>query len=131
MSSAVIGKTKSAGFQAGKRKTLELSSDCLWRIVVSSKGQEPLGQNPKQIDPYTNGLSTFVEGSHYRQTVETELGKSALLQVRIISVGSKKSTLALHIEKLVDSTQREKFLNLFNSALRSFESEAEKTTVRH
>lgn len=106
-----VGKTRDAGFQAGARRTLNLSAQSLWTLVTSTAGQRCLGfAGAAQSD--AEGMSTFVDGSHSRRRVP-----EGLLQVRVLEATNGRATLALHLERLEDASARTDALARLKAAL--------------
>ena len=130
----VTGKTKSAGFQVGVRKTLEIERNKLWtwltdpsgfRYFIGEKIQNEV--NPKTVGVTGNGLeyrvTTFQPGSHIRRRWKLpEWNDHSILQVRIIDAGSNRTTLAIHQEKLAGKKEREFMLSYWKSVMTDIEA---------
>lgn len=111
------GKTKTAGWQAGARRTFAVSRADLWKLLLSAQGQRLLGsRSARALNARTPGVSTFVDGSHYRQK-----GRNGLLQVRVLAAARGRATLALHREQLPDADARASALRRMKRTLDGFE----------
>lgn len=108
---APVGQTRSAGYQAGARKTFDLALPALWRLVTSLPGQRALGAT-RSLNAASPGVTTFVPQSHYRRRVP-----EGLLQVRVLPAARGRSTLALHLERLADPSARADALEQLHAAL--------------
>lgn len=106
-----VGMTKDGTFQAGMRRTLSTSPEMLWQHVIGVEGQQALG-GIGALDRDTDGVSTFVPGSHYRRRLD-----HGLLQVRVLPTPHGRATIALHMECLSDSEAREAALAFMDHAL--------------
>jgi len=115
-----VGLTKDVGFEAGARKTFGIDGERLWRFVVSARAQAILGQADEGLEAESPGVTTFVEGSHYRRRGVGPSGRMSVLQVRVISGKDGKAAIALHAEKLASTQEREQTLERFKTALQSF-----------
>lgn len=113
------GQARDGTWAAGARRTLDAGSEALWRLVVTSQGQELLGFTPGSIDPGAEGVTTFVEASHYRRRISVG-DRTAILQVRVLPVSRNRTTLALHAEGLPDEASRQAILETFQDALARF-----------
>ena len=111
MSMKLVGMTKEGTFQAGMRRTVQASAEQLWQRVVSAEGQSALG-GICALDRDTDGVSTWVPGSHYRRRLD-----QGLLQVRVLAATNGRATIALHMENLPDSRAREAALAFMDHAL--------------
>jgi hypothetical protein len=120
MSEKPVGLTKDVGFQAGARKTFGIEAERLWRFVISARAQAILGQEESELEAGSLGVTTFVEGSHYRRRVAGPSGTSPVLQIRVILTKNGKATIALHAEKLGSAKEREQTLRQFKATLKSF-----------
>jgi plasmid stability protein len=116
----VVGRTATAGFEAGARRTLELAPETLWRLVTSAEGQRRLGSKAEPLRPDSPGVTTFVEGSHYRRQVSALQRRHSTLQVRVLTATGGRSTLALHREQLSNAAEREEVLKALRLALQGF-----------
>lgn len=95
------GQTKDTGWQFGVRKSVPTNLNEVWDFLFSEKG----------IKIWLKGadkeFSTFKHHSHLRTKRKLkECSNEATLQMRVIS-GKDKTTIAFHIEKLLDEKQRE------------------------
>jgi uncharacterized protein YndB with AHSA1/START domain len=113
------GQTQSADFQIGVRKTLNFPSSDVWDLLMSPKGSQLwLGKNRlKNFDEgkkYSTSEGTTGEFRvnkpyhHIRLTWKLkDWERPSVLQVRVIPVSSKKSTISFHQEKLKNQKVRE------------------------
>ena len=97
----MVGQTKDTGWQFGVRKSVSLNLNEVWDFMFSEKG----------IKIWLKGadkeFSTFKQLSHLRTKWKLkDWSNEATLQMRVIS-GKDKTTIAFHIEKLLDEKQRE------------------------
>ena len=97
----MVGQTKDTGWQFGVRKSVSLNLNEVWDFMFSEKG----------IKIWLKGadkeFSTFKQLSHLRTKWKLkDWTNEATLQMRVIS-GKDKTTIAFHIEKLLDEKQRE------------------------
>jgi hypothetical protein len=112
-----IGLTKDTGWQAGARRTFPLSLDALWTLVVSAQGQGWLGWPAEPLLSGSPGVTTFVEGSHYRRYRE---GSKAVFQLRVLQAATG-ATLALMAQNLTSENERYLTLEQFEQSLALFE----------
>lgn len=90
---------------------MNVPAEALWALVTSTAGQRCLGF-AGAAHSSAEGMSTFVEGSHYRRRVP-----EGLLQVRVLEATNERATLALHLERLEDASARADALARLKSAL--------------
>ncbi len=95
------GWTKENGWQFGIRRSVPLSLEEVWDFLFSSEGA--VLWNKDIVDNYT----TYRHLSHIRTKWQRDgWPNRAVLQMRVIS-HRDKTTIAFHIDKLVDESQRE------------------------
>jgi len=96
-----VGQTKDTGWQFGVRKSVPFNLNEVWDFLFSEKG----------IKIWLKGadkeFSTFKQHSHLRTKWKLNgWSNEATLQMRVIA-NKDKTTIAFHIEKLLDEKQRE------------------------
>ena len=119
MSGPEVGRTKAAGFQAGARATLNVPARRLWEFIVSAEGQYALGSASSELTKDSEGVTAFIDGSHFRRRISADDGRGWLLQVRVLEAPVGRSRIALHGERLADAGDREETLKRFHEILRS------------
>jgi uncharacterized protein YndB with AHSA1/START domain len=129
MAKRAVGKTKSAGWQVGMRRTLPIAPDDAWRLVTSPEGVRAwLGEGdatplaPGRAYTLADGSGGEVRvlkpGSHLRITWHPEgWPRPSTIQVRVIPAARGRATLALHQEHMPDAAARERRLAHFAAAL--------------
>ena len=129
MAERAVGKTKSAGWQAGMRRTLPIAPDDAWRLVTSPEGVRawlgkgdaaPLdrGRAYTLADSSSGEVRVLKPGSHLRLTWHPDgWPRPSIIQVRVIPAAHGKATIALHQEHMPDAAARERRLKHFAAAL--------------
>jgi uncharacterized protein YndB with AHSA1/START domain len=127
------GKTKSAGYQVGTRRTFPLSAKRAWDFLLSKRG---LGLWLGDLEPDTFGanddiqlpngglvrLTTFRPESHLRLKWQPAgWTNNSTLQLRVISKEKDKTTIAFHQEHLLDAKQRAEMKRHWQEVLDSLE----------
>jgi len=118
------GKTKDAGFQFGIRKTFKQPFKKVWNFMFSDKGLRIwLGELEEKFEveqPYRTkkgiygSFRVFKPFSHIRiNWKKKEWENVSTVQIRIIE-NQDKTTIAIHQEKLKDSSQREQMESYWN-----------------
>ncbi len=114
----MVGQTKSAGFQVGKRKTFELSLQQAWDFIISDEGIRLwLGdiQGTRVEEGNTYRTRDGAEGefrivnpySHIRLTWRPEgWHKASTIQVRVIPTNKSKTVISFHQENLLGEKER-------------------------
>ncbi|HFK5511117.1 hypothetical protein [Elizabethkingia anophelis] len=94
------GLTKNEGWQFGIRKTVPVKADIVWDFLFSEVG------TALWLKDANREFSTFSTSSHIRTKWKLKKWTNeATLQMRIISnIG--KSTIAFHIDQLLNEDQR-------------------------
>lgn len=95
------GLTKDAGWQFGIRKSVSLNTNVVWDFMFSDNGTKLWLKNADKE------FSTFKDFSHIRTKWKlTGWTNEATLQMRVLS-DKGKTTIAFHIDKLLNENQRE------------------------
>jgi len=96
-----IGQTKDAGWQFGVRKSVLLNIDNVWGFLFSENGIK------LWLKDADKEFSTFNPLSHIRTKWKLKgWTNEATLQMRVLS-NKDKTTIAFHIDRLLDEKQRE------------------------
>jgi len=112
----MIGKTKDVGFQFGIRKTIPVSTEKVWNFLFSENGLKiwlgdlknelELKKNFETENGITGLIRVFKPNSHIRLNWKPKTWENmSTVQIRIIG-NEKKTTIAIHQEKLLNSEQR-------------------------
>lgn len=108
-----VGQTKDTGWQFGVRKSVPFNLNEVWDFLFSEKG----------IKIWLKGadkeFSTFKQFSHLRTKWKLNgWTKEATLQMRVIA-NKDKTTIAFHVEKLLDEKQREDTKIFWNKVIKT------------
>ncbi|WP_144561482.1 SRPBCC family protein [Bacillus mycoides] len=114
----IIGQTKDVGFQVGVRRTFPVSQEKAWDLITSKEGLDLwLGESTSIIlKPGRKYITRTGKGEirivkpleQIRLTWQKEEWENpSIVQVRIISKASNKTTISFHQEKLSDKNIRE------------------------
>jgi uncharacterized protein YndB with AHSA1/START domain len=134
----VAGKTERAGYQAGARRTFEISPARAWRLLTSPAGKRIwLGSRSAALRPGSSfrlpggvegKLRVFSPGSHLRLAWRPEAWpRASTLQVRVIPSGDR-SVIAFHQENMPSASARRSRLRDFQAILASLQSMAMRTS---
>ncbi|MDP3178130.1 MAG: hypothetical protein Q8M76_09520 [Spirochaetaceae bacterium] len=119
---STTGLTKDAGFQAGARRSYDLSLTQAWSLIVSSRGNELLTGRKAPLEgdgpgaawegpPVAYEVMTFVPESHFRMRWRlAEWPAPSIFQVRVLPAANGRTTIAFHQERLADAEDREAML---------------------
>jgi hypothetical protein len=122
MAEKKVGQTESAGFQAGARRTYDLSPAEAWELLVSARGAELLVGRAVPLEPAGRGgawegepvayaITTFSPGSHLRMRWSLPGWTShSILQLRILPASGGRATVSIHQERLAGPAEREAML---------------------
>ena len=114
----VLGRTASANFQVGVQKTLPLSPEDSWSLIMGSEGRAlwlgtiadlrwEKGAAFATAEGTRGEIRSFTPGKRIRLTWQpTHFATPAVLQVSVTPSG-KKTALLFHQEKLADAETRE------------------------
>ncbi len=95
------GLTKDGGWQFGIRKSVSLNVNEVWDFLFSDNGIKLWLKSPNKE------FSTFKNLSHIRTKWKHKgWTNEATLQMRVLS-NKGKTTIAFHIDKLLDENQRQ------------------------
>ncbi|MDB4948455.1 MAG: hypothetical protein JWM27_1104 [Gemmatimonadetes bacterium] len=123
-----VGRTKTAGWQVGARRTLDLNAEEAWRLVTSADGVRAwLGERPAaELEPgaryrLSDGsegeVRVWSPGSHLRLTWQPPgWERASTIQLRVLGSGAR-AVVALHQEHLPDERTREARRTFFAGAL--------------
>jgi uncharacterized protein YndB with AHSA1/START domain len=112
------GLTKTAGYEIGVRRTLDLPIDKAWDYVFGGAGLARWLGNVVQgafapghgflLDDGTEGrVTVWTQLSHIRlQWRKQGWENTSIVQVRILTAAGNKTTVSFHQEKLADANQR-------------------------
>lgn len=115
----IVGQTKTVGFQVGVRRTFPISQEKAWELLTSEEGLKLwLGEStniilkPSQkfVTKTVAGEIRVVKTLQQLRLTWQKVGwqKPSTVQIRFISIDSKKTTISFHQENLCDSITREK-----------------------
>ncbi|AZS16588.1 SRPBCC domain-containing protein [Paenibacillus lutimineralis] len=114
-----VGKTKSVGYQVGVRRTLPLTLEEAWEMIVSPRGINVwLGETSSYdfsvgANYYTReGISGEIRVLNERQNVrltwkKEQWERASTLQIRTIEQLNGKCTISFHQENLPSTKDRE------------------------
>lgn len=109
----IIGQTKDAGWQFGVRKSVSLNSNEVWDFLFSDNGEK------LWLNGANKEFSTFKNLSHIRTKWKLKSWTNeATLQMRVIA-NKDKTTIAFHIEKLLDEKQREETKKYWDNVIKT------------
>ena len=124
----LTGLTKDAGWQAGASRTLPLTLDALWDLIMSPEGLAlwlgPLAELPGECGMTyrtADGVTGEVRSVHRRDRLRLTWRPSgrpedAVLQLTV-RPASKGTTLQLHAERLFDADERAAVIALVHGVL--------------
>ncbi|MEC0371009.1 SRPBCC domain-containing protein [Paenibacillus chibensis] len=124
-----VGKTAAAGFQIGVRRTLALSAQEAWDLLVSDEGMRYwIGEvNGFKITPGqtfassegTTGELRIVKPLEQLRMKWQRAGwkEPSTLQIRILPAAQGRTTISFHQEKLEDMQARETMKRFWEAAL--------------
>ena len=109
----IIGLTKDAGWQFGVRKSVSLNLNEVWDFLFSDNGEK------LWLNGANKEFSTFKNLSHIRTKWKLKSWTNeATLQMRVIA-NKDKTTIAFHIEKLLDEKQREETKKYWDNVIKT------------
>jgi uncharacterized protein YndB with AHSA1/START domain len=116
MSARPVGATMDAGFQIGVRRTVPVSDERIWEVLLSPDGLGTWLGGATKVEEgerfaFSNGLSgeirVFKPGSHIRLTWHRpEWEEPSYVQVRVIPARTG-TTLSFHQDHLAGPSDRE------------------------
>jgi uncharacterized protein YndB with AHSA1/START domain len=128
----VLGETADTGFQVGVQRTLPVSADEAWELLVSRPelwlgegASVAFGEGERYVvpagrgEPETTGEIRVVKpGDRLRMTWQPETWSApATLQLTLTASGPKKAAIGAHLEKLPDADAREATRKQWREAL--------------
>ncbi|MBE7175634.1 MAG: ATPase [Mucilaginibacter polytrichastri] len=125
--STPVGKTKSAGFEFGLRKTFSIDPEHAWSFLLGEGLPVWLGTIPSgelaekksyRTKEGTEGEVRILKpGSHIRLTWKPKNEQTgSSVQVRVLDAKGK-ATIAFHHEKLRDAAHREQIARHWNTVM--------------
>lgn len=132
----IIGQTKSVGFQVGVRRTLPVSRENAWALIIDEEGLHSwLGKGTTLIlEPGQKYHSKTGAGEirivkpleQLRLTWQKEgWGRPSTIQIRILPKENNKTTISFHQEHLADQTVREEMKRYWETVLDSIKARAQ------
>lgn len=127
-----VGLTKDTGFQVGVRRTLPISLEAAWDLLLSPRGLhvwlgEPItmrlanGARYKLADGSDGQIRVLSPGSHIRLTWDPgNWPRASTIQARVIPAGDR-TVIAFHQEHLPDQEARQARHEFFTNALDELE----------
>jgi len=130
-----VGQTADTGFQIGVQRTLPITPDEAWALLMSPEGVRTWlgGEGPRWEkgekyalhDGAAGEVRVFKPGSHLRITVHPEgWPRASTLQVRVTPSGEQKSVISFHQEHLPGTAEREARRRFFEAALDALQQRA-------
>lgn len=113
-----VGKTKAVGYEIGLRKTLPITPERAWNLLMSDPGRSVWLGSVEKLDLYRGYQVTTAEGvrievrSAHRGTLirliwqPADWEKPSTLQVRVLPSSAGKATISFHQEHLVNAEAR-------------------------
>lgn len=118
-----IGLTKDAGWQFGIRKSVPLNANKVWDFMFSENGTK------LWLKGADKEFSTFKNLSHIRtKWILKDWTNEATLQMRLLS-NKDKTTIAFHIDKLLNENQREEVKTYWTEMLEDITKELNERTT--
>ncbi|MBW3538368.1 SRPBCC domain-containing protein [Candidatus Parcubacteria bacterium] len=129
----VLGQTKDAGFQIGVQKTLSISPEAAWRLIISGEGVGAWlgstdskltfmpGETYRTVDGTSGQIRTVSEGTKIRLTWQPpDWPQPSTLQIYLLPAGSHTS-VRFHHEMLAGPEQREQMRRHWRGVLSELE----------
>lgn len=132
-----VGKTKGQGWEIGVRRTLPITSEKAWQLLVTQPGMGYwLGHGVKldykkgetyQTDEETTGeIRSYNQGSLIRMLWQPkDWNEPSTLQIRVLPAKTG-ATISIHHEKLESGEQREKMRAHWMSVMDQLEALSKK-----
>jgi len=106
-----IGLTKDAGWQFGVRKSIPVNASEVWDFLFSDNGTK------LWLKGADKEFSTYKDHSHIRTKWKLKgWTNEATLQMRVLK-NAGNTTIAFHLDKLLDEKQREETNNYWTKTL--------------
>ncbi|HEU4882884.1 MAG TPA: SRPBCC domain-containing protein [Longimicrobium sp.] len=122
-----VGQTAETGFQIGVQRTLPISVDDAWQLLMSPEGVRAWlggaarwekGEKYTLQDGSAGEVRVFKPGSHLRITLHPEgWPRASTLQVRVTPSGEQKTVISFHQEHLPGAAERDTRRRFFEAAL--------------
>lgn len=133
----VLGQTAATGFEIGVQRTLPVSLDDAWELLMSAEGvgawlggagpRWEKGEKYALKDGSGGEVRVFKPGSHLRVTVQPPgWPRASTLQVRAMSRGEGKTVISFHQEHLPGAAEREERRTFFEAALDKLQKRVKK-----
>ena len=124
-SGSLVGRTATAGWQAGVRRTFPVAAEVAWELLTSDEGQRLWLGGPVTLErgasytlpDGTTGEVRAVSDRHVRLTwAPPGWAGESTIQLRVAPAASG-ATVALHHERLADAQERERSLEHWRGVL--------------
>lgn len=130
-----VGQTADTGFQIGVQRTLPVSVDDAWALLMSPEGVRAWlggagprwekGEKYALPDGSAGEVRVFKPGSHLRMTVHPDgWARASTLQVRVMPKDEQKTVVSFHQEHLPGTAERDARRRFFESALDALQQHA-------
>lgn len=129
MAEKQVGETASAGWQIGVRRTLPVTQEQAWELLMAPMGLALWLGRVEKLDLQVGERFTTAEGTTGELRVVKPLNqvrltwqrpgweRASTLQIRCIPVGPEKTTISFHQEWLADGTVRAEMKARWEGAL--------------
>jgi uncharacterized protein YndB with AHSA1/START domain len=128
-----VGQTAETGFQIGVQRTLPISVDDAWQLLMSPEGVRAWlgdaaprwekGEKYALRDGSAGEVRVFKPGSHLRLAVHPAgWPRASTLQVRVMPSGERKTVISFHQEHLPGAAERDARRRFFEAALDSLQA---------
>ncbi|SEB54330.1 SRPBCC domain-containing protein [Paenibacillus sp. GP183] len=127
-----VGLTKSAGFQIGVRRTLPITPEKAWQLILSQEGLQiwlgdlsslPLqkGEKYRTREGVSGEMRVVKPKEQLRMTLQNEnWTRPSTCQIRLIPTSSGKTTISFHQENLNSAAEREEMKLHWEEVLQRF-----------
>jgi uncharacterized protein YndB with AHSA1/START domain len=127
-----VGLTKSVGFQIGVRRTLSMTPDKAWQLLLSQEGLQmwlgnlsslPLQKGEKYWtrEGVSGEIRVVKPKEQLRMTLQKEnWTRPSTCQIRLIPASSGKTTISVHQENLNSAAEREEMKLHWEEVLQKF-----------
>lgn len=128
-----VGKTKGQGWEIGVRRTLPISPEKAWELLVTQPGMGywlghgvkldfKKGETYKTDEETTGEIRSYNEGSLIRMVWQPkDWNEPSTLQLRV-NPAKSGATISFHHEKLENSEQREKMRAHWESVIKQLQA---------
>lgn len=106
-----VGLTKNNTWQYGIRRTVPMPFHQVWDFLFSKKGLSLWARHAN------TQFSTYIDRSHIRTKWQLPgWSQPVILQLRVLA-GNQKTTIAIHVEKMLHQQQREEARKYWETTL--------------